>query len=61
MKLSKDTHQNNLTPHARKQTKAAKRAYSKESAIMNAINENTKQLKELADEIKELKKCISDK
>ncbi|HYE12094.1 MAG TPA: hypothetical protein VEF53_18135 [Patescibacteria group bacterium] len=61
MKLSKETNQNNLTSLARKQPKAAKRAYSKESAIMNAINENTKQLKELAEEIRELKKCISDK
>jgi hypothetical protein len=61
MKLSKETNQNNLTSLARKQTKVAKRAYGKESAIMNAINENTKQLKELAEEIRELKKCISNK
>lgn len=48
--------ENNLIPLLKKQTKKSIEAFGKYGPIVQAINENTKQLRELTEIIKDLKK-----
>ena len=52
---------NDVTRFINKRVKHLKRTYGKDGVLIDAINENTKILKQLLEEVKELKSIIHEK
>jgi hypothetical protein len=52
---------NDVTRFIKQRVKHLKRTYGKDGVLVDAISENTKILKELLDEVRELKNTTSEK